>query len=273
MTTTKTHSKPIKFISPRSFSSGQYPKFIRQHPVLKQNPKIQKIFPLIGLKNQFLSSKFLQYLSNKEQKRFFAAKNYQIVFSSDPWDIATMSMRGVRSCQRWDSSHSCHLIGSILDPCCAVIYLTDGTKTPKGSKMLVRSIVRFVLDRNTRKKKYVVVDEPYWEAEFSNQIDENLSSGDIDIQEIFVEALQKMLTMKGIMIKSVGGQDDYRANDNFCIPYSPTHQGFIGLNKHSFRDAPIPYWSIKPERLPKAVQKIGWGDGTEESREMDEDIE
>lgn len=270
ITHTKINSKPTKFIPPRSFTSLRYPKFIRQHPVLKQNPKIQKIFPLIGLKNQSLP--LIQFLLEKKEKELFANKNYQIMFSSDPWDISTMSMRGVKSCQRWGSTHASHLIGSILDPCCAIIYLTDGSKTNKGSKILVRSVVRFVLDQATRKRKYVVIDEPYFEEQFQAKFDSILSSRK-KFQEIFAKALKQMLiTGNDISIKLLHRQDNYRCQKTLCIPYSPTNQAFIGPSKYSYRDALIPYWFVKPERLPKIAQKIGWGDGSEESCEMNEDI-
>lgn len=73
-------------------------------------------------------------------------KNLKIVFSSHPWDIATMSMRGIRSCQAWNKPQKNHLIGSILDPNVAVIYLTDGKPHKNyGPKMLARSVVRLCI--------------------------------------------------------------------------------------------------------------------------------
>lgn len=72
--------------------------------------------------------------------------DWRIVFSSDPWDIATMSMRGISSCQSWKASGTAKhgLIGSMIDEFCAVIFITDGTKTANGSKMMYRSVVRLL---------------------------------------------------------------------------------------------------------------------------------
>lgn len=78
-----------------------------------------------------------------------------IVFSSDPWDLLTMSMRGINSCMEWFSTNSTSLKGSILDPGCAMIYLTDGKASRSiqsfrgqvpclGPRMLIRSIVRLI---------------------------------------------------------------------------------------------------------------------------------
>lgn len=79
----------------------------------------------------------------------------KVVFTSTgkigAWDIATMSMRGFTSCQSWHGSYKRNLIGSIVDPYVGIIYLTDGTSGKYGTKMLARSLVRYVV--NTRNKK------------------------------------------------------------------------------------------------------------------------
>lgn len=95
----------------------------------------------------------------KEQIQFFLKQkqllnnNYQIVFSGSGnkglWDIATMSMRGIKSCQRWGSSYAKALVGSMVDPYAGIIYLTDGEKMKHGPKMVTRSVVRFVVNRHT----------------------------------------------------------------------------------------------------------------------------
>jgi hypothetical protein len=80
----------------------------------------------------------------------------KIVFSSDKskglWDIATMSERGISSCQSWDGSYRRNLVGSIIDPFLGIIYLTDGTPcSNKGEKMIKRALVRYVLNRKTQR--------------------------------------------------------------------------------------------------------------------------
>lgn len=74
--------------------------------------------------------------------------NYNIIFSGDGFicfkDILTMSMRGINSCMNWYSTSSRALIGSCIDPYCAIIYLTDNTNIKYGQTMLYRSVVRYV---------------------------------------------------------------------------------------------------------------------------------
>jgi len=84
-------------------------------------------------------------------------KEYNVVFSSEgeagAWDIATMSMRGIKSCQRWDGEYPRCLIGSILSRYVGIIYLTSGVKADDhptysnlGTKMLRRCVVRYAID-------------------------------------------------------------------------------------------------------------------------------
>ena len=93
----------------------------------------------------------------------FSSKNvpalkYKVRFSSDGaeglWDIATMSMRGISSCQSWASAgggHSSHVVGSCVDPFTGIIYLTNGGKfNDYGSKMIRRCVVRFLVNNKTK---------------------------------------------------------------------------------------------------------------------------
>lgn len=77
--------------------------------------------------------------------------DHKLVFSSDnhdgAWDIATMSMRGITSCMQWGSGQSQTLTGSIIDPYCGVIYITDNKETEFGSAMIYRSVVRLIVDK------------------------------------------------------------------------------------------------------------------------------
>lgn len=75
-------------------------------------------------------------------------KSRKVVFSTNPWDILTMSMRGIDSCMEWNSSHCRCLIGSVLDPYVGVIYVTNEQKTAYGSHMNFRSVVRLVKQKN-----------------------------------------------------------------------------------------------------------------------------
>jgi hypothetical protein len=79
-------------------------------------------------------------------------KNLRVVFSSDGdagmWDISTMAMRGINSCQSWSAGRRSNLIGSMIDPCCGIIYLTDNTVSyGYGTNMLHRAVVRYVVHK------------------------------------------------------------------------------------------------------------------------------
>jgi hypothetical protein len=120
---------------PKTFSA-KYPKFIRNK--LSPNPRIWKIFPRIGLQNGSANIKH-------------KGKTYKVVFSSHPWDIATMSMRGIRSCQSWRGGYNKCLVGSIVDPCAAIIYIEDKKSNKYGKLMLARAVVRLVSTSNGRR--------------------------------------------------------------------------------------------------------------------------
>lgn len=112
-----------------------------------------------GLDRVILDS-FIQQLDYVEV--LASKKKLRIVFSTDPWDIATMSMRGITSCMQWSSIHSPHLIGSILDPNAGVIYLTDDKATEHGPRMIFRAVVRIVIDEYLKPKNpRFLIDKTY----------------------------------------------------------------------------------------------------------------
>lgn len=95
------------------------------------------------------------------------ANKMKIVFSSDgvngAWDIATMSSRGIRSCQSWEGGEYKHCtIGSVIDPFVAIMYMTSGVQDTSGygSKMMRRCIVRFVID-GSKNKPFLLLDQMY----------------------------------------------------------------------------------------------------------------
>jgi hypothetical protein len=113
----------------------------------------------------------LDPLENAYSFKAFSTDNipnngFKIVFSSDgaegAWDIGTMSMRGISSCQSWDrGEYKYCTIGSVIDPFVGIIYLTTGGKfNDYGSKMVRRCIVRFVID-GTDNKPYILIDRMY----------------------------------------------------------------------------------------------------------------
>lgn len=136
--------------------------------------KGERLFRVCFKLNEMLVKAKCRAMRDVEQlpsfKQFSAAnmppKPLKIVFSSDGvdglWDIATMSMRGISSCQSWTGQYSKCLIGSILDPFVGIIYYTSGkaNDTAYGTKMIRRSIVRFAINKET-KEKYLVLDNMY----------------------------------------------------------------------------------------------------------------
>lgn len=92
-------------------------------------------------------------------------KKFKLIFSSTgeegAWDIATISMRGISSCQSWGTSQSRGLIGSISSRYVGVIYLTSGDKyNDHGSRMNRRTLVRFAINKKT-KKPALLLDRVY----------------------------------------------------------------------------------------------------------------
>jgi hypothetical protein len=116
-------------------------------------------------------------LEDLYQFKEFSSKNvpalkYKIRFSSDgaegAWDIATMSMRGINSCQTWGGGNATHIVGSIVDPFTGIIYLTSGVKfNEHGSKMMRRCVVRFVVDEK-KKKPFLALERMYPSMEKSS---------------------------------------------------------------------------------------------------------
>lgn len=152
------------------------------------------------------------------------AKKHRIVFSSDgtdgAWDIATMSMRGINSCQSWGPNNapgnSQHIVGSIVDPFTGIIYLTAGAKFNEyGSKMIRRCIVRFVVDRAS-KKPYLMLERMY-------------PSDDNSVIEAFTDFLKKRIDGKfdviycyangGVRNKYVPMSKAVETLDQYSTPY------------------------------------------------------
>lgn len=134
----------------------------------------QGILRVYGQLNDMLArQKFARMPAIDQQDSFkqfsvdnMPARAYQIRFSSSGpdgvWDIATMSQRGIKTCQSWDEGQYKHcVIGSMIDPFVGIIYLTDGKSGPKyGCQMLKRCIVRYVVDAKKR-TPYLSLDSMY----------------------------------------------------------------------------------------------------------------
>lgn len=133
----------------------------------------ERLFGVYNKLNSMLTDgKFRPLVPLEEIPQFkdFSSKNVPsnkmtVRFSSDGeegvWDIATMSMRGISSCQTWGNGNATHVVGSMVDPFTGIIYLTTGGKfNEHGSKMIRRCVVRFVVNENT-KKPYLYLERMY----------------------------------------------------------------------------------------------------------------
>jgi hypothetical protein len=172
--------------------------------ILREGDSVFKIFHKINMLTESLLKKYPELkmaewnliLPNPDSlllvKQFhshhFPNKDYYIVFSSEgdtgAWDIATMSMRGITSCQRWGNEdlRTC-LIGSILSRYVGIIYFTSGAQIEKyGEKMIRRCIVRFGIHKETG-EKFIILDRMF-------------DSCDAKIAHYFIEALQKRTNLK-----------------------------------------------------------------------------
>jgi hypothetical protein len=178
----------------------------------------------------------LDKLDNMHSFKDFSAKNipatkHKIVFSSDgpegAWDIATMSMRGIQSCQTWGTNaapgNSAHIVGNMVDPFTGIIYLTTGAKfNEHGSKMIRRCVVRFIVDRAT-KKPHLMLERMY-------------PADDKSVLDSFKAFLTKRTDGKFEVL--YGGQ--YGIVQNKYVPMSKTVEG-LDLNAFPYRDSGITY--------------------------------
>jgi len=168
---------------------------------------------------------------------------FQIVFSSDGldglWDIATMSQRGVTSCQSWNGQYKNNLVGSIVDPFVGILYLTSGTNMDHlGTKMVKRSIVRFVVQSDTKEPK-ILIDNIY-------------PSFDQDIKDKFIEFMQKKV---GDKIKVYYGPDYIGFEPRVYIPASKVHEK-LTVSTRSYRDTKIPYKIDIPTETSKLEKNL-----------------
>jgi hypothetical protein len=164
---------------PITSNNGRITINLVEDVLLDKNSKVatyragESLFRVYNKLNQLLAECNLPQMRQMEafpQFKKFSTENvpnhkFKIIFSSDgadgAWDIATMSMRGIQSCQSWGGGYSHCLIGSVSDPFVGIIYLTSGGKFNEyGSKMMRRCVVRFVIDADKR-KPFLLLDNMY----------------------------------------------------------------------------------------------------------------
>lgn len=162
-------------------------------------------------------------------------KDYYVVFNSGDegiWDVCTMSQRGIGSCQSWDSDlegdFKKSLIGSILSKHVGLIYLTSGSDTPYGEKMMSRCVIRLLVQISTR-KPVLMLDQMY-------------PGYDKRILNVFIESLKKRTNIPVIEYATTaqaGGEPEIHADD-LRQAHDPT-EGVKNLEKHekSYMDTGI----------------------------------
>jgi hypothetical protein len=154
-----------------------------------------------------------------------------IVFASTGvdglWDIATMSMRGISSCIRWDGKFKLTLIGSIADPFTGIIYLTSGKKHGKfGTRMIKRCVVRFVVN-SEKEKPYLLVDRMY-----------------PSLSQNVLEAFTDFLHSKSGLDVCFGPFIPQRTINNSYIPRNPINDKLTEKTL-TYRDTKIPIGKVQ----------------------------
>lgn len=189
---------------PSSFKSKKYPKFIRESVFTLAYPKPSKVFPKLGLKNNSINIKSLNfsaddtytynkiYYEDENNLELFTNKNIKIHFSSTGprgyWDIATMSMRGIQSCMSWSNENAKSLVGSLIDPCTSIIYITNNTNTKYGKRMIARSVVRLVCKRiHNKLQNEIFIEESYINHNFADL------AGNFDTKELAYDIFSKYI--------------------------------------------------------------------------------
>ena len=174
-------------------------------------------------------------LDQQESFKIFSKENipnkeFNVVFSAEgeegAWDIATMSMRGIKSCQRWDGEYPRCLIGSILSKFVGIMYLTSGvqsddhpTWTKLGTKMMRRCVIRYAVDAD-EEKPCILIDKMYPEL-------------DKDILTVFVNAIKSKTDLPVYYAQELGNKLRH-----IYLPSEKIRQEVID-REWSYQDTPL----------------------------------
>jgi hypothetical protein len=160
-------------------------------PVFRKNASLFSVFHKLREKFASFNVNFGP-LDAQAAFKIFSSENipnkeFAVIFSAEgsdgAWDIATMSMRGIKSCQRWDGEYPRCLIGSILSKFVGVIYLTSGIQAEAnggysnlGTKMMRRCVIRYAIDAD-EDKPCILIDKMYPDL-------------DKDVLSVFINAIK-----------------------------------------------------------------------------------
>lgn len=184
-------------------------------------------------------------------------RNLKIVFTADEmvgaWDLATMSMRGIQSCMRWKSGVARSLVGSIADPCCGMLYITNGTMFDYGCKMLFRALVRVVV--NDDGAPALLVERIY--SSFYNNGPDSYAELDRRVAQHFVAFLKKKVP--GMPVFSVV-TDRKTILENYVMVYPPMPvMEHLSEGEMTYRDTGIAYSTTKTYENLKSKILLQYG--------------
>ena len=203
------------------------------NPVFKKNESFFKVFKKLQERFAANNINFLNLEQSEAFKTFGAEnvpnKSYMVCFSAEgsegAWDILTMSMRGIKSCQRWDGDYPRCLIGSILSRYVGVIYITSGADFEgRGTKMMRRSLVRFVMDADEG-KPCIVIDRVYPQTTNSDTDEEAL--------KIFMNAIKSKTSLPVYFAPTLGSKVKH-----FYVPFEKV-RAEMPERDWTYQDTPI----------------------------------
>jgi len=222
----------------RTISYGNKMPFRAGEPVFRAYAKVPKLLSELVSKYpklETLKGTLPELDTIPEVREFHQVnvpdKDFWVVFSGTgekgSWDIATMSMRGIKNCQSWDGSHKTCLVGSIISKFVGIIYLTSGSKTEHGAKMMYRSIVRYGVNRK-KGEPVVILDRMYpgYNAEVAN---------------LFLEALKKRTSVKILNYAAdyAGLETDVPLSEDIEIPEEKEIVEELTQQERSYEDTPF----------------------------------
>lgn len=213
-------------------------------PAFRKNESLFKVFA--KLREQFTANNlnFINLEQAPEFKSFCAEnvpnKKYQVVFSSDgpegAWELLTMSMRGIKSCQRWDGDYPRCLIGSVLSKFVGIIYITSGAEseftvnmngreiTGSGLKMMRRALVRYVIDADAG-TPCLIIDRMYPLQQGQDVDEESL--------RVFLEALKSKTSLPIHYSPQLGSKVKH-----FYVPYEKIREE-LPERDWTYQDTPL----------------------------------
>jgi hypothetical protein len=208
-----------------------------KNPVFKKNEALLRVINKIKDMCAELKVEFGAVDQLDEFKAFSRSnvpnKKYIVAFSSDGddglWDMSTISMRGITSCQAWNAPQSRGLIGSLSSKFVGVIYLASDQEIPGyGPKMLHRSMVRFAINKAT-KKPAIIMDRMY--------PSENQDT---------IAAFKKALGEKSKLEVHYTYNTNRPLNEEYYLPDEPSRK-FLKQGEFSYMDYALPVQAHTPQ--------------------------